>query len=97
MPLLIVGLKQGFSHDEVSIRINGGEVFHKRDVTSKLATSYADEWTGTVEPQARVEIELPRKSLCTCVEVEQSTCYIAVSVDGNDLEAQQLSQITPPM
>ncbi len=97
MSLLMVGFTEGFSHDEVHIKVNGREVFSEVDVTSKLATRYADEWRGTVEEHASLEIELPRKRLSTQFQLEGGTRYVAVSLDGHILEAQQLSQVTPPM
>jgi hypothetical protein len=53
-------LQDGFQHEEITIRVNGREVFHKRNVTSKKLTGMAER------------IELPEQAGPVSIQVELS-------------------------
>jgi hypothetical protein len=59
---LHIDLQDGFQNDEVIIRLDGKQVFHKSGVSTDARISRADGFEATSsKPSALVEFELPAK------------------------------------
>jgi len=85
MALLHIALQEGFSGDTVVVRVNGEEVFRKKDVKTRLQIGLADSVELNIaEGPTQVEVLLPAKKLSESVELDVSTpTYVGVSiVDG---------------
>jgi hypothetical protein len=54
---LSVKLRDGFSNDTVTIKVNGKEVYRKSGVSTDLTISFADAMEVTVE-QSRIKLEV---------------------------------------
>ena len=72
---LTVDLQEGFSGDEVTIRVGGAEVFRRPDVRTRMQTGRADGWSGPVRPGfVRLEVDVaerpPAISLDPLAEVD---------------------------
>jgi hypothetical protein len=87
MVTLKIDLQDGFMNDEVNIRINGAEVFHKKDVRTRFQIGYAESFEVTAEQGSiKFEVILPSKSLSESVVFEISNdMYIGVSVIKNTI------------
>jgi hypothetical protein len=90
MVTLVIDLQDGFSADTVIIHVNREEIYHKRDVTTNPAISYADS-VQTQVPAGRVSIDIsvPSKHLSKTVTLQvATTLYIGISILGGTLEVQ---------
>ena len=59
---LTVDLQEGFSGDEVTIRVGGAEVFRRPDVRTRMQTGRADGWSGPVRPGfVRLEVDVAER------------------------------------
>jgi hypothetical protein len=87
MTAVHVYLIDGFQNDTVVARVDGLEVFAKKDVSTKRLISLADEFSFEVSNgPVQLDIQLPGRMLATNIDVDpQRSCYIAVSVEGNRL------------
>ena len=85
MALLHIALQEGFFGDTVVVRVNGEEVFRKKDVKTRLQIGFADSVELNVaEGPTQVEVLLPAKNLSESVQLDVSApTYVGVSVvDG---------------
>jgi len=85
MPTLHTALQEGFTGDEVILRIDGREVFHKSGVKTRLQIGLAATHEALVTPGAvTVELEFPARRLAQSVplQVAEDT-YLALSVEPN--------------
>lgn len=88
MSKLHVDLQEGFTDDEVALRINGQELFQKEGVTTKtllgLASSAEIEVpNGTVT----IEIKVPTKNLAKTISLETSGSeYLGVSIENGKIK-----------
>lgn len=88
MSKLRVDFQDGFAADEVDIRINGRNSFHKKGVTTKrmlgLATSSEVE---VPDGPVKVEIKVPTKHLSKTISLESSeSAHLGVSIQGGELK-----------
>jgi hypothetical protein len=98
MPQITVGLRDGFQQDEVHIYVNEREVYDRRGVTSKLVTSFADEWKGEIpDTGARIRVELPKRHLSETITVDRGTRYVMVSLFADRLQLAALTENVPQM
>jgi len=59
-----IDLQDGFQNDEVIVRLDGKEVFHKSGVTTDIRISRADGTeTAVSKPEVQMEVDLPKKHL----------------------------------
>jgi hypothetical protein len=84
---LHIDLQDGFENDEVIVRVDGREVFHKDGVSTDIRISRADGLeTPTAKPEVTVEIELPKRKLKASQRLKVSDSgYLGASRDGNSL------------
>jgi hypothetical protein len=88
MSKLRVDFQEGFAADEVEIRINGHDSFHKEGVTTRrmlgLATSSEIEVPdGPVD----IEIEVPTRRLSKTISLKSSeSAHLGVSIQGGELK-----------
>ena len=84
MPTVHVYLADGFSNDQVVLRVDGRKVFDGTGVTTKRLLGLAKQ-VSPIEVAAsnsRLEVELPRKGLSTTVDVDLSKgTHIPISVE----------------
>ena len=95
MVLLKIDLQDGFINDEVNIRINGVEVFHKQSVKTRFQIGYAESFEVNVEQGLiKVEVTLPSKTLSESTTFEISNdMYLGVSVTPNSTISIRTSNI----
>jgi hypothetical protein len=90
--MLHVALQEGFVSDGVVIRVNGAEVAHRPDVTTRNQIGFAESVEVEVPAgAAQVEIEVPARGLSSSaqVQVEGTTTYVGASIEGGALNLQQ--------
>jgi hypothetical protein len=85
MPTLHIALQEGFSGDEVAVRINGREIFHKTGVKTRMQIGFADSAEIDAQPGVvEVEIALPARNAVKQVRLQLTApCFLAVSI-GED-------------
>src|SRR5574341_943967 len=99
MPTLKIGLREGFDNDEVVVRVNGREVFHRTGVTSNIVSCYAATASADIPgPSAEVEVEVPSRGLrgSTTLQVPASA-YVYVTATGGLLRLRALTEDVPAM
>lgn len=96
MALLNITLEEGFSGEAVDIRVDGRELYHKPNVTTRLQTGYADSVeTEVANTPTRIEIALPQKGLSKSILVDvEKAPYLRVSLSETG-ELQYRSQDSP--
>ena len=80
-----IDLQDGFDNDEVVVKLDGREVFHKSGVSTDIRISRADGFeTSATKPQVKVELELPKKGKHASQTVKPAeTPHIGISIrDG---------------
>ncbi len=98
MPQITIGLRDGFQQDEVHIYVNEREVYNRSGITSKLVTSFADQWKGEIpDTGARIQVELPKRHLSETTTVDRATRYVMVSLFADRLQIAALSEDVPQM
>ena len=82
MPVVHIALEEGFTNDQVSIAIDGKEVFRADRVKTRMQIGLAHAFDVDV-PQGpvRVQINLPSKNVAQSIDLEVTQeLYLAVSV-----------------
>ena len=70
---LHIDLQDGFQNDEVIIRLDGKQVFHKSGVSTDIRISRADGFEApSTKAESQIEIELPKKRLKASEKVQPS-------------------------
>ncbi|HXH04793.1 MAG TPA: hypothetical protein VNN09_15945 [Candidatus Competibacteraceae bacterium] len=79
---LHIALQEGFDDDEVIVTLNGASVFHKRGVSTRLQTGYADACeVESAEGDIEISVSLPSRKLSKSIRLPASKrFYIGVSV-----------------
>jgi hypothetical protein len=87
MGTLRIDLQDGFDNDDVRIKVNGKEVYHRGDVTTKLLLGLADTTQTKVDDgAAEVEVAVPSRGLSQTERVEaRGNVYLGVSVEAGRL------------
>ena len=88
MSKLHVDFQEGFTHDEIDLRINEQERFHKEGVTTNRLLGLASSAEIEV-PNGRVtiEIKIPTKNLAKTISLETSGSeYLGVSIEKGSIE-----------
>jgi hypothetical protein len=84
MPTLHIALQEGFSNDDVVVRVNGHEILRKSGITTRPQIGYADSIERELPP-GRVTVEVSVTSRNTSssevIELTQPT-YLGVSLDA---------------
>jgi membrane-associated protease RseP (regulator of RpoE activity) len=82
MALLHIALQEGFTGDDVVVRVQGEEVFRKEDVTTRLQIGYADSFEVRVEgEEVKIEVLLPLKNLSETIILQvPPTEYLGLSI-----------------
>lgn len=88
MSKLRVDFQEGFAADEVDIKVNGRDSFHKEGVTTRrmigLATSSEVE---VPDGPLKVEIEVPTKNLSKKILLNSpDSAHLGVSIQGGELK-----------
>src|SRR5262245_54713071 len=93
MATLHVALQEGFSNDEVTLSVNGTEVFRKTGITTKLQIGYADAVDVEVASgEARLDVNVVTRSTRQPVLVTVSDrTYVGVSLDRRGQPEYQIS------
>ena len=83
MPTLHVAFQEGFSDDEIVVRVNGIEVFRKSGVTTRLQIGYADSFELDIPSgEARLEVNVVTRNATTSRVLQVSDRrYVGVSLD----------------
>jgi len=83
MPTLHTALQEGFADDEVILRIDGREVFHKTGVKTRLQIGLAATHEEPVNSgPVSVEVELPARKLTrTLPMVVTEDLFLGVSLE----------------
>ena len=87
MARLGIHFQDGFTGDEVAVRINGEERLHRDGVRTRRVLGLAEHAELAVDdgPLA-IEISVPRRGLEKRIQLEASDeIYLGVSLTGNDL------------
>jgi hypothetical protein len=79
---LHIDLQDGFQNDEVIVRLDGKQVFHKSGVSTDIRISRADGFEApSAKPQSTIDIELPKKHLkATQSFAPSGTAHVGVSI-----------------
>jgi len=87
MGTLRIDLQDGFDNDDVCIKVNGREVYHHRDVTTKLLLGLADTIeTKAEDGSAVVEITVPTRKLSRTDKVDvKGDTYVGACVQRGGL------------
>lgn len=77
-----IDLQDGFKKDTVIINVNGKEVFHKDDVSTRFQLGYAlSVDLGAVGNAPAVEIILPRKNISHTLTIQEpEPIFLGVSL-----------------
>ena len=88
MPLLTIDLQNGFSNDEVIVRMDGAEVLRKSGVTTDLSVSLAESrQIEAPDHSVEVEIAVPSRKLKGAIRIDVArTPFLGVSVTEGRLE-----------
>lgn len=84
---LHIALQDGFRDQHVVIRADGRVVYDRRDVTTDLRISHADEVEVTLDrPQVRIEVTVRPPALSAGRDHDATAFpYLAVSVAGGEI------------
>jgi len=84
MPTLHTALQEGFTDDEVILRIDGREVFHQSGVKTRLQIGLAATHEAQVTPgPVSVEVELPARRLARTLPLQVSEdTFLGVSLEA---------------
>lgn len=82
MPLLHTALQEGFSGDEVTLRLDGREIFHQAGVKTRTQIGLAATHELQVSPGDIVlEVSLPHRNLDTRIPLHVThDTYVGVSI-----------------
>jgi len=83
-----IDLQDGFENDEVVVKLDGREVFHKSGVSTDPRISRADGFdTSSTKAEGTVELDLPKKGKHATQSVKPGeTPHIGISIrDGQPL------------
>lgn len=91
---LHIALEEGFSGDEVTVRVQGKPVLEGRAVTTRLQIGRAHAFATEVpEGDVDLEVEVPSRSIHHAEQVKVSgTTYVGVSIGQHGLELRSSSQ-----
>jgi hypothetical protein len=83
-------LQEGFVGDDVVVRAQGEEVFHKKDVTTRLQIEYADSFEVRVEGgEVKIEVLLPLKNLSETIMLQVPPIeYLGLSINEGRIDYQ---------
>ncbi len=88
MNAVIFDLQDGFDDDEVIIKIDGRQVFHKNRVKTDLRLGLADTFTApTAGGTSTVEVAVPARSLSETFPLDSADSpHVGIAVCNNRLE-----------
>lgn len=96
MVLVTIDLQEGFANDTVVIRLNGQEIFRRRNVTTRIQTGLADRIEMQIyERSSEVVIELPIKKMAVTKELNcEKDIFLGVNlrVDGELILRERFSE-----
>jgi hypothetical protein len=74
--------------DDVVVRVQGEEVFHKKDVTTRPQIGYADSFEVRVEGgEVKIKVLLPLKNLSETIMLQAPpTEYLGVSLNEGRID-----------
>lgn len=84
MGTLHVALQDGFSGDDVAVRVDGDEVLRKR-VQTRWQIGLAEAFDVDVDPgRCRIEIDVPTRSASTALDVDVADeTWVGVSLNAD--------------
>ncbi len=71
-PAWHIVLEEGFEHDDVVLRVNGEDVYERRDVSTSPLLGYATSFETALAPGATVTVEVTTRSLGEGVVIPDS-------------------------
>src|SRR5262245_32214628 len=88
MSKLRVDFQEGFTHDQIDLRINGQERLQKEGVTTNLLLGLASSVEIEVPPgRVTIDIKIPTKNLAKTISLECSGSeYLGVSIENGRIE-----------
>lgn len=88
MVTLAIDLQDGFEDDRVLVRVNGEEVFHKEQISTKLLLGLADSFETEVEKgPVSLEIRVETRDIVETVPLDVSAdIYLGVSIVNGMLD-----------
>lgn len=88
MVQLHIDLQEGFTGNSIIMKVNGDEVFNKKDVQTKLLLGYADTFeVKTPEGMVDIEIEVADRNLTRTITLQVSkTTYLGLSLQASHIE-----------
>jgi len=93
---LFVKLRDGFSNDTVTIKVNGKEVYHKSGVSTDLTISFADAMEVTVEQSIiKLEVTVEGGPMATKEVRVQETPFVDVWVIEGKMELRESNEEVP--
>ncbi len=94
MSQLHIALEEGFSGDDVTVRVQGKPVFEGRAVKTRLQIGLAHSFaTDVPEGEVDVELEIPSRGVHHTEQVTVSgTTYVGVSLEERGVRMRTSSQ-----
>jgi hypothetical protein len=93
---LFLKLRDGFSNDTVTIKVNGKEVYHKSGVSTDLTISFADAMEVTVEQSIiKLEVTVEGGPMATKEVRVQETPFVDVWVIEGKMELRESNEEVP--
>lgn len=86
--ILAIDFQDGFEEDTVTVRLDGEEIFHKADVTTKLLLGLADSVKSEVKKgPVTVELGVQTRDILDTISLDVSAdIYLGVSIVNDRLE-----------
>jgi hypothetical protein len=93
--MLHVALQEGFAHDEVRIAVDGREVFHERDVSTRLQIGLAAKADVEAE-RGRHELTVSVRGIASTFAVEMGDAvHVGISLDRSGTRIEHRVSGTP--
>ncbi len=82
MPLLVIDFQEGFSEDNISVRIDEQEVLYKTDLNTDYSIGLADSFQIQVHKGlVKIDVIVPSRQLSNSIIISVSkTFYLGVSI-----------------
>ncbi len=93
---LTLKLRDGFSHDQVTVRLDGQQVYQHADLSTDLTISFADQCVLEVAaPQVTLQVSLARGLSKQRLVTPAQTPFVEVWVVDGDIDLRASRSETP--
>jgi hypothetical protein len=88
MASIIIAFEEGFLNDIVIVRINGKEVFHKKNVKTDLRRGYAGSFQlKNLSGHISIDFALPNRNISKTIFLDlHNTINLAVAIKNGELQ-----------